>query len=199
MFIIIKKNQLLLLPLTLQSRCNFSTEPPSNNDYSNITFESKNICADKNLTPTCGSFPPREILEINGNGIAVFDADQDDDLDVFIANGATLNSPTKGPGWMLFLQSKSMEFIDSSSESQIALQDSWGSGVACGDIDADGDLDLIVSTWGNDLLLRNNGEGIFNSEKNILGMMPHPERMIDQSLSGEDGSIFFENLLKNLK
>ena len=40
--------------------------------------------------------------------------------------------------------------------------------------------------------------GIFNEKKNILGMMPHPERMIDQSLSGEDGSIFFENLLKNL-
>ena len=36
-------------------------------------------------------------------------------------------------------------------------------------------------------------------KKNILGMMPHPERMIDQSLSGEDGSVFFENLLKNLK
>ena len=41
--------------------------------------------------------------------------------------------------------------------------------------------------------------GIFNEKKNILGMMPHPERMIDQSLSGEDGSIFFKNLLKNLK
>jgi phosphoribosylformylglycinamidine synthase len=41
--------------------------------------------------------------------------------------------------------------------------------------------------------------GIFNEKKNILGMMPHPERMIDQSLSGEDGSVFFENLLKNLK
>ena len=41
--------------------------------------------------------------------------------------------------------------------------------------------------------------GIFNEKKNILGMMPHPERMIDQYLSGEDGSIFFENLLKNLK
>ena len=38
--------------------------------------------------------------------------------------------------------------------------------------------------------------GIFNSKKNILGMMPHPERMIDKYLSGEDGSIFFENLLK---
>jgi len=41
--------------------------------------------------------------------------------------------------------------------------------------------------------------GIFNKEKNILGMMPHPERMIDPFLSGADGSIFFENLINNLK
>ena len=45
----------------------------------------------------------------------------------------------------------------------------------------------------------NNIAGIFNKEKNILGMMPHPERMIDKFLSGEDGSIFFQNLLNNLK
>ena len=41
--------------------------------------------------------------------------------------------------------------------------------------------------------------GIFNKEKNVLGMMPHPERMIDSSLSGEDGSIFFKNLINNLR
>ena len=41
--------------------------------------------------------------------------------------------------------------------------------------------------------------GIFNKEKNVLGMMPHPERMIDESLSGEDGSMFFKNLLNNIK
>jgi phosphoribosylformylglycinamidine synthase I len=41
--------------------------------------------------------------------------------------------------------------------------------------------------------------GIFNKEKNVLGMMPHPERMIDPALSGEDGSVFFENLINNLK
>ena len=41
--------------------------------------------------------------------------------------------------------------------------------------------------------------GIFNKEKNVLGMMPHPERMIDKSLSGEDGSLFFKNLINNLK
>ena len=39
--------------------------------------------------------------------------------------------------------------------------------------------------------------GIFNKNKNVLGMMPHPERMIDSFLSGNDGSIFFENLIKN--
>jgi len=41
--------------------------------------------------------------------------------------------------------------------------------------------------------------GVFNKEKNVLGMMPHPERMIDISLSGEDGSKFFNNLINNLK
>ena len=41
--------------------------------------------------------------------------------------------------------------------------------------------------------------GIFNKNKNVLGMMPHPERMVDAHLSGEDGSLFFENLLENLK
>ena len=45
----------------------------------------------------------------------------------------------------------------------------------------------------------NNIAGILNKNKNVLGMMPHPERMIDKYLSGEDGSLFFENLLGNLK
>ena len=41
--------------------------------------------------------------------------------------------------------------------------------------------------------------GILNKKKNVLGMMPHPERMIDQSLSGEDGSLFFKNLINNIR
>ena len=42
----------------------------------------------------------------------------------------------------------------------------------------------------------NNIAGILNAEKNILGMMPHPERLIDPLLSGEDGSLLFKGLLK---
>ena len=43
----------------------------------------------------------------------------------------------------------------------------------------------------------NNIAGILNKKKNILGMMPHPERLIDPILSGEDGSMIFESLLKS--
>ena len=37
--------------------------------------------------------------------------------------------------------------------------------------------------------------GIFNSKKNILGMMPHPERMVDNMISNEDGMNLFSSLL----
>ncbi len=38
--------------------------------------------------------------------------------------------------------------------------------------------------------------GIFNSKKNILGMMPHPERMIDSLISNNDGINLFSSILK---
>ena len=38
--------------------------------------------------------------------------------------------------------------------------------------------------------------GIFNSKKNILGMMPHPERMTDDLISNNDGINLFQSLLK---
>ena len=37
--------------------------------------------------------------------------------------------------------------------------------------------------------------GIFNSKKNILGMMPHPERMVDSLISNKDGVNLFSSLL----
>lgn len=36
--------------------------------------------------------------------------------------------------------------------------------------------------------------GIFNKKQNILGMMPHPERMTDKYLTGVDGALFFKKL-----
>ena len=41
----------------------------------------------------------------------------------------------------------------------------------------------------------NNIAGIFNEKKNILGLMPHPERMVDQIISNNDGLNLFKSLL----
>ena len=56
----------------------------------------------------------------------------------------------------------------------------------------DGDINELANPNGSS----KNIAGIFNENKNILGMMPHPERSIDPYLSGEDGSLIFESLLK---
>ena len=37
--------------------------------------------------------------------------------------------------------------------------------------------------------------GIYNLQKNILGMMPHPERMVDKLISNTDGVNLFSSLL----
>ena len=41
----------------------------------------------------------------------------------------------------------------------------------------------------------NNIAGIYNENKNILGLMPHPERMINKLTAGDDGVNLFASLL----
>ena len=39
---------------------------------------------------------------------------------------------------------------------------------------------------------RNNIAGIINEQGNVLGMMPHPERAVDDLLGGADGLTLFQ-------
>lgn len=57
---------------------------------------------------------------------------------------------------------------------------------------ANGDVNELSNPNGSS----RNIAGIFNDNKNILGIMPHPERYIDPYLSCEDGSLIFKSLLK---
>jgi len=70
-----------------------------------------------------------------------------------------------------------------------------GNQIALSYCDENGEIDEKFNPNGSNKSIA----GIFNKKKNILGMMPHPERMIDKYLSGDDGAIFFKNLLNNLK
>ena len=40
--------------------------------------------------------------------------------------------------------------------------------------------------------------GVFNSKKNILGMMPHPERASDPLLGSNDGSLIFRSMIEGV-
>ena len=41
--------------------------------------------------------------------------------------------------------------------------------------------------------------GVCNERKNVYGMMPHPERAVDDELNNTDGRLIFESILKMLK
>jgi phosphoribosylformylglycinamidine synthase len=40
--------------------------------------------------------------------------------------------------------------------------------------------------------------GILNEKRNVLGLMPHPERVVDPLLGGTDGRGMFESLIEAL-
>jgi phosphoribosylformylglycinamidine synthase I len=61
------------------------------------------------------------------------------------------------------------------------------------------DLDGKVTEHSSPNGAANNIAGIFNKTKNILGMMPHPERAIDAETGLVDGLIMFEGLIKKFK
>jgi len=58
-------------------------------------------------------------------------------------------------------------------------------------VDEEGNLSDVGNVNGSALSIA----GIFNDNKNILGMMPHPERAIDEDTAGLDGLTLFESLL----
>lgn len=45
----------------------------------------------------------------------------------------------------------------------------------------------------------NNIAGIINKQGNVLGMMPHPERLSDKQLGGNDGLLVFQSIINTLK
>jgi phosphoribosylformylglycinamidine synthase I len=59
-------------------------------------------------------------------------------------------------------------------------------------VDVEGNLSDESNPNGSAL----NIAGIFNDQKNVLGMMPHPERAIDADTGSNDGFAMFESLIK---
>lgn len=97
--------------------------------------------------------------EIMGSGAALLDYDNDGDLDVFLVQG----SPSAG-GNRLFRNdlsaTQTLRFTDVTTSAGLN-KTMYGMGVATGDFDNDGFIDLYVTAYGENALYRNQGDGTF--------------------------------------
>lgn len=120
------------------------------------------------------------MCEVKSAGTGLFDYDNDGDLDVYLLQGAMLGKgkqlsqatfppeDLKPPRDRLFRNDltidrdgkRKLRFTDVTENSGIVATH-FGIGVAAGDYDNDGDVDLYVCNLGPNHMFRNNGDGTF--------------------------------------
>ncbi len=117
--------------------------------------------------------PGRYFLpEVMGGGVAWIDVDGDGWLDLFLANGRSLDpsaSQVNQPTCRLFRNREGKQFSEITAPSGTGIT-LFGQGCAVGDYDADGFPDLFVSGFGPDVLLRNAGDGTFHDVTEATGV-----------------------------
>ncbi len=105
------------------------------------------------------------LAEIMGGGGALFDMDGDDDLDVLLLGGAAQsgdpNSPQSGLGHGVFENDGEGQFSDVSLDAGLDHLVGYAMGVACGDVNGDGVVDLFITQRGPNALLLGDGLGHF--------------------------------------
>src|SRR5215510_13456662 len=111
------------------------------------------------------------IVESMSGGVALFDYDNDGDLDIFFVNSLTIDLvKSKGKTRSaLYRNDGDGKFTDVSAKA--GLSDlGWGMGVAVGDYNNDGFEDLYVTCLGSNHLFKNNGDGTFTDVTRKAGV-----------------------------
>ena len=99
--------------------------------------------------------------EIMAGGAALFDMDNDGDLDAYLVQGGSLDAKEQTrPANQLYRNRGDGHFENVTAESG-ADDRGYGMGVATGDYDNDGDTDLYITNVGPNVLLQNDGKGHF--------------------------------------
>ena len=99
---------------------------------------------------------------VSAGGAALFDFDNDGDLDIYLTNGNHVlpeERVEEGPRNHLYRRETDGRYTDVTAESGFG-DTGYGMGVAVGDIDNDGDLDVYLANYGPDRLYLNQG-GVF--------------------------------------
>jgi hypothetical protein len=105
----------------------------------------------------------RFLIDSIGGGLAVLDFDNDGWMDLYVVNGATLESARawkkQYPG-ALYRNNRDGTFTDVTAKAGVS-NGAWGKGALAFDYDNDGFQDLYITNYGPNVLYRNNGDGTF--------------------------------------
>ena len=127
-----------------------------------IVFEESAAKTGLEFTHVTGATGEYLFPEMPGAGAALFDFDNDGDLDIYFVQSGRLDSNSDDTDRLFrnqLVPSGALSFVDATNESGIESAD-YGMGAAAADYDNDGDTDLYVTNFGANRLYRNNG-GVF--------------------------------------
>ena len=134
-------------------------QPPDTNDRADDPVWFKDVTRDVGLDFVHEAGPTGEFFfpQIMGSGAAFLDFDNDGLLDIYLIQNGGPNSTATN---RLYKQTKDGKFIDVSKGSGLDIV-GWGMGVAVGDANNDGFVDVVVTEFGRTRLFLNQGNGTF--------------------------------------
>ena len=102
-------------------------------------------------------------IETVASGGGFIDYDNDGDLDIYLLNGCAIPGyqPSEPLSSKLYRNDGSNKFTDVTLQAGVSNAGRYGLGLAVGDYDNDGDRDLFVTNFGENVLYQNNGNGTF--------------------------------------
>ena len=117
-----------------------------------------------------GESGKKYFIEPIGSGVALFDFDNDADLDLYFVNGSDLPGMTSSvQPTNRFYRNDGGTFTDITDEASVG-DTGYGLGCCVGDYNNDGFTDLYVTNYGPNVLYRNNGDGTFTDVANTAGV-----------------------------
>ncbi|MEX1023879.1 MAG: VCBS repeat-containing protein [Planctomycetota bacterium] len=121
-----------------------------------------------------GATDERQLPETMGHGAALFDADEDGDLDLYVVQGGSYRERSLTAPTNRLFANDGGRFRDVTPTSGAAADPGYGMGVAVGDGDGDGHADLYLTNFGLDRWLTGDGTGAFVDATEAAGI--HDDR-----------------------
>lgn len=137
---------------------------PSNGTFTDVTTAAHLAFRHSAWNPTRVPYPA-----IIGGGVGIADFDGDTWEDLYVTNGIQQGPAGEREPGRLYRNLGDGTFEDATARSGIT-RTGWGTGVAWGDFDRDGHVDLFLAFYDRNTLYRNRGDGTFEDVTDSAGV-----------------------------